>query len=315
MAVLLDFAGVHDLRTPFAAEWHFSFCRSGRHPSPILARSSISQMIARYAGCTIESHSLTRAADLHVGLSGSLPALPFLVFGDAYYMPWLPYCGNQHIDHSAIVTAIDGSSAAIVDAYLVKTEWGDAHPISTSVSLDALSASMNALSSEHRGIAWTIRRTTTPALDINSTLHDNANAILHNVGHHQALHSFADHFGSVGSELDSQRAFALHCWLAMRTRLLHRRWLLDLATTHPDRLPISFVNDFQENVVEPWLKASGFAYIALRRLRDGRSPTDAAFRLIVEQIAPAELAAAERLCDAIVAAPGLTDESARRSGC
>src|ERR1700678_3018290 len=49
------------------------------------------------------------------------------VVGDAYTMPWVPYAGQRHLEHSFLLK-IDGLDALIIDAYHNNTEWGQARP-------------------------------------------------------------------------------------------------------------------------------------------------------------------------------------------
>ncbi|MFQ6143692.1 acyl carrier protein [Streptomyces seoulensis] len=52
---------------------------------------------------------------------------PHYVVADSYHLPWLPYCGNAHMDHSFLLTAgPDGWH--VTDAYRIETRWGAAEP-------------------------------------------------------------------------------------------------------------------------------------------------------------------------------------------
>ncbi|MFE7778859.1 phosphopantetheine-binding protein [Streptomyces sp. NPDC057445] len=49
------------------------------------------------------------------------------VMADTYDMPWLPYHGQRHMEHSYLV-ADDGGRALVTDAYHSHTPWGIASP-------------------------------------------------------------------------------------------------------------------------------------------------------------------------------------------
>jgi hypothetical protein len=307
VAVLLDFAGVRDVRTPFAAEWHFSFDPARNAGRPALMRSPLVESISRYAGCTVESHVLAARNGIMADLARLTRQSPVLTFGDAYHMPWLPYAGRQHMEHSVIIAGADADAIRIVDAYLIRTEWGDAKPLATSVAADALARSLETVASEQRGKAWIIRRTSEPAIDTIAVLRDNAAAIEQTLGDEHALRAFALHYHDRRQRLEALREFTLYCWLTMRSRQLHSRWLLDLARDRPDLVPRDIAESFERDLVNTWQKASEFAYIALRRAKDGRAPTEAAFRLIIDQIESAEIIAARSL-SAVLAASALAGE-------
>ncbi|MGJ5763279.1 acyl carrier protein [Streptomyces galbus] len=49
------------------------------------------------------------------------------VVADSYHLPWLPYYGNAHMDHSFLLTA-GPAGWHITDAYRIETRWGAAEP-------------------------------------------------------------------------------------------------------------------------------------------------------------------------------------------
>jgi hypothetical protein len=52
---------------------------------------------------------------------------PAYVVGDTFHLPWLPYAGHEHMDHSFVLHA-DGDAAYVVDAYGNSTPYGVALP-------------------------------------------------------------------------------------------------------------------------------------------------------------------------------------------
>ncbi len=305
VAVLLDFVGVADVRTPFAAEWHFAFEAAGEPAHPLLMRSSLAQTVHSYSGCIVDSHTVGIGESIIAGLRELASRGPFLVFGDTYHMPWLPYCGHQHMEHSVIVAGWDDDDVRIVDAYRIRTEWGEAQPSATTIPAAALLESMERLISDRRRIAWTIRQVdTAPKIDFAAVLRDNADEIRRSLAERHALRAFAGYYQAHSGELPLLREFTLNCWLVARARLLHARWLQDRAHDCPNVVTAELVEGFQ-TLVGSWQKASEFAYISLRRRQDGRLPSQAPFHMIVNQVEPAEIDAARRLSEALSRDPPL----------
>ncbi|MFD9404418.1 acyl carrier protein [Streptomyces sp. NPDC060011] len=49
------------------------------------------------------------------------------VVADAFHLPWLPYYGNAHMDHSFLLTA-GPQGLCVTDGYHIETRWGTASP-------------------------------------------------------------------------------------------------------------------------------------------------------------------------------------------
>ena len=49
------------------------------------------------------------------------------VVADAYWMAWVPYAGQRHMEHSFLLTKT-GQDTMVIDAYHNNTEWGQAKP-------------------------------------------------------------------------------------------------------------------------------------------------------------------------------------------
>ncbi|MFC6093989.1 acyl carrier protein [Saccharothrix lopnurensis] len=63
------------------------------------------------------------------------------VVADAFHLPWVPYHGHEHMDHSFLVEA--GPTGFVVhDAYHNDTEWGSARPDRRELSAAELSAAL-----------------------------------------------------------------------------------------------------------------------------------------------------------------------------
>ncbi len=137
LAVLLAYLGIEDTRAPFAHQWYFDFDPERNEGLPLIMDRPIEDVIRQQTGCvtlTFSSQVGHVAADCCALLD---QYGPFLVLGDAYLMPWLPYFGHEHMVHSFIIVEVDHEKKLfhIVDAYNNKTEWGAALPCSLSIPM------------------------------------------------------------------------------------------------------------------------------------------------------------------------------------
>jgi len=290
VAVLLERVGVQDIRTPFAAEWHFSFEPRSHEAQLLLGRSPLQDLVAQHTRCTVREHRLSDDGGLSTDLARLADEGPTLLFGDAYYMPWLPYANKQHMEHSVILAAVDDQNAAIVDAYSIRTEWGDARPTATTVPVDCLVESINSLKSARRKIAWSIQKGSENAgQSIDRVLYANVENILQALDAKHAMRTFATYYADHATDPELLQTFALDCWLITRARQIHARWLADLARKSSGVISATVAEAFENAIVRPWQTASEFSYIAFRRAKGGRSPPDTSFKLIMNQIEPAEI--------------------------
>lgn len=137
LAVLLVWHGAADVRTPFAARWRFRLrgdrAGDGR---PDLPPQHLAADLRELAGWELRWQS---AADLGSELPAWAAACddgqPVLVVADAFDVPWVPYAGHEHMEHSFIVAGVDGDRLTIADGYTNTTEWGAARPVTATVGL------------------------------------------------------------------------------------------------------------------------------------------------------------------------------------
>ncbi|MCD1257279.1 hypothetical protein B5M42_000320 [Paenibacillus athensensis] len=300
LAVLLDFRQVADLRSPFACEWHFEFRDSWTEAMPLLARRSVEERIQAFTGRRVERTALAPHSyreELAACLARGEPAL---LLGDAYYMPWLPYFGREHQEHSFVIDGIDPSGALlhIVDAYENQTEWGGVKPLATYVPAAALERIVWGLANSNAGTLLTLSE---PDVgwrepDLGALLRGNAEAVAASAAAGM-YRQFAEY---CLARLDSEETavqLVLACWFATRARSLHRLWLSDLEAQRPELLPSGFAAAFYSEVEAPWRKVSEFAYLMLRRVKLGKTPPATSLALLAETVAPAEA----RLADALLA--------------
>ncbi|WFE41157.1 hypothetical protein [Micromonospora sp. WMMD998] len=156
--------------------------------------------------------------------------------GDSYAMPWLPYLGHAHMDHSFLV-ASDGTEALVGDAYDNETAWGPARPGQWRLPWDRLPAVSVAavlrVADPHRPPA--------PSLCLDDAA--------------DYLEAYARH----GDQVAALRQLTAETWLMTRARRLHAAYrahrgeALD-ADAHLRR----------------WDQLTSAAFIAQRRVERGR---------------------------------------------
>ena len=291
VALVLAHAGVDDVRSPFAVDWRFDLAdRDAPWPRLDLPPADLTERLAHRTGHTLSWHRLTSLTEALPAWRELLAAgTPVLVVGDAFGLPWVPYAGHEHMDHGFVLDDLDETEhgeivAQVTDPYDNTTEWGRAQPHTTTVPLGELAPALN-------GGRWGVLGRTGPshAIDVAECLRTNAGAVL-----------AAQHRGDLQRFVDAHRLLdraalenlTLQTWLLARNRALHGRWLADVASALPglglDHLP----DRFDATVTRAWRRASEASYLALRRLRGGRTVPPACLAATAEATgAEAELAA------------------------
>jgi hypothetical protein len=294
LAALLRFHGARDARTPFACQWFFDFALDSL---PTLRRFPVVEAIRLYAGLRVLSSPHAPNEWLAAVEASLLVGCPPLLLGDAYFMPWLPYFGRVHQEHSFVVDGVspDARQVHVVDAYQNQTEWGEAVP--TTVVLDArtLEKAVESLAGDGPAVYMRLvgdQRPATPP-DLRQMLWDNAASVFNKVSMEGALGRFATHYSKRADDSEAVARFTLACWLVARSRALHAIWLHDCA----DAIPAlsRFAEDFEERIVQPWRRAQEFAYVALRRVARGRPAPLTSFELVGEGLQATEADMAGRL--------------------
>jgi hypothetical protein len=204
---------------------------------------------------------------------------PLMVVADAYDLPWLPYRGHEHMEHSFLVTTYGRERLLVVDAYHNDTAWGPARPGQWEMPAASLGASLAAGAE-----AMTVAAVSLPPLDPAAVLASNAHRLA------QRAPAEARYLAEAQACLGTPAgvaALVLDIWLIARAWLLHTAWLasqgLDDAASAVD------------GRARDWQALATHSYIGLRRVRRGQ-PGDpnlaqrltelmADDRAVVEQIA------------------------------
>jgi hypothetical protein len=264
VAVLLAWHGAADVRTPFAAKWRFRLRSDGTGASrPDLPPQDVTDDLRELTGWELEWQS---AADL----AGELPAWaaacgqgqPVLVVADAFDMPWVPYSGHEHMEHSFIIAGVGAGDLTVVDGYTNTTEWGAAQPVTTTAGRAEIAG---LLAGPGR---WSVVRPTGSALATSPArlVRDNAEQI-RAAGEAGCYEVFLSHAAALVQAGDLAPV-ALDTWLLARSRGLHARWLDSDAAAW---VPATARQDFSTTVTAAWTRAAEMSYIGLRRARSGRA--------------------------------------------
>ncbi|MEU0914281.1 acyl carrier protein [Streptomyces althioticus] len=184
---------------------------------------------------------------------------PLYAVGDAYRMPWLPYHGHQHMDHSVLLRSVDaGARVEAVDAYDNETPYGRAEPVVCSFER----AEAAALFGGSPTLPVTVRPVPFTPRPVEPTLEDNAReAALLLAG--DAPERYATAFRDHPDQQEACNTLLLETWLLNRSRRLYAAW-----AAH--RAPGSALARAAADQAAAWDALAGQCYLAARRVQRGR---------------------------------------------
>lgn len=299
LALLLAARDVADVRTPFAQDWRFDLVeREDEPPQVDLPPARQDELLGERTGWRPRWRPITSVdRDLPQWQRELGSGSPVLLVGDAFYLPWLPYQGHEHMTHGFVLVALHpthdehGDTAAgdltahVVDPYDNVTEWGAAKPLATSLSVRDLSPALS-------GGRWAVLVPAAPAEPVSPAVQvaANATAILASAG--QGLYQrFADCHRQAGPA--GFHSLSLQTWLLARNRALHAQWL---AALPPGVIDPALADRFLTEACGGWQRATQMAYIALRRVRSGRTAPRAAFAAVLSAADAEVILARSLLC-------------------
>ena len=192
----------------------------------------------------VNGTGLRRLADEH----------PLLyVVADAHDLDWLPYRGNEHMDHSFLLVGAQPSSL-VIDAYRNATQWGDARPGTWRLSAAQLDACARS------ACAVTLAADGPMIVDRAAVLHSNALG-LHNAL--PAIEAYVDSIERRRAELATMSRLVLDVWTLARSRSLHVTWL---ASTDANGAASGVAAAAH---AQSWRALAAQSYVAMRRWRHG----------------------------------------------
>ncbi|CAL9655955.1 acyl carrier protein [Streptomyces sp. Tu 3180] len=191
------------------------------------------------------------------------PAEPSYVVADAFHLPWVPYHGHRHVEHSFLVEP-DADGVTVTDAYHNDTTWGPARPLRLSYRREQLDVLLAALPED----TVTVRLSARPPGPAPAPVHAPAGEAAVDA----YLRAYADHEDRV---LALER-FTLETWLLARARHLHAAYAARLAGGAQDETVRAHLARW-DGVVE-------HTYLAYRRAVRGRAEPAGLFERVGEAL-------------------------------
>ncbi|TDC35526.1 acyl carrier protein [Kribbella albertanoniae] len=193
--------------------------------------------------------------------------------GDAFLMPWLPYAGRRHLDHSVLIEVAD-DELLMIDGYHNVTPWGPSLPVVREIGPseldDVLSGPTVAAGLEFAEYP--------PPLTSAEVLAGNA-AAARVAG--PVIDGYLAQALQRSATADGLDELVLDIWLLARERALHSRWLGCVG------LPVARADDR----VEAWQGLMLQSFVAQRRAeRTGRADPEVIAELGRQLRADAEFA-------------------------
>ncbi|MFJ7208086.1 acyl carrier protein [Streptomyces sp. NPDC098789] len=174
---------------------------------------------------------------------------PLYVVADAHHLPWGPYHGTKHVEHSFLVEP-DGDGLAIGDAYHNDTQWGPARPLRRGCSRADFAALIAALPEGVESVRFAPRALAAPP---------EPRYLPGPVTATEYLRGYAEH----PDRRAALEAFTLETWLLARSRRLHALYAAERAGE-----PLG--EDVQLHL-GAWDALVEHAYLAFRRVDRGRA--------------------------------------------
>lgn len=175
------------------------------------------------------------------------------VVADAYHLPWVPYRGHRHMEHSFLLESADGM-ATVRDAYHNDTPWGPARPGSWQFDPGTLA---EALPDGCLVLAFTHTAAAVPSVEYRAPA---ASAVA------EYLRAYREH----ADRAQALERLMLETWLLFRARRLHAA--CRGTDTGPD-------TETGAHLAE-WARLAEQTYLAHRRVERGRpEPTGPLDRL------------------------------------
>ncbi|MEU6776287.1 acyl carrier protein [Streptomyces sp. NPDC046759] len=187
---------------------------------------------------------------------------PLYVVADAYHLPWVPYHGTKHVEHSFLVDDDGGDTVVISDAYHNDTQWGSARPRQLPYRREDFAALLKALPDG----AETVRFTPRPLGAPPRPRHESGPPP-------EYLRGYREH----PDRRAALEAFTLETWLLARARRLHAACL-------EEQRGAALPEPVREHL-QRWDGLVEHAYLAFRRVDRGRAEPPGLFERAAEALA------------------------------
>ncbi|MER6441334.1 phosphopantetheine-binding protein [Streptomyces sp. NPDC001185] len=247
LAVLADRHHGPDTHLRLGAVLRFAPAPHGPGGLPTVEPTVAGQLAAaeELLGLAVDAHA-TRSP----GTAPDGAAEPAYVVADAFHLPWVPYHGHKHVEHSFLVEpGADG--VTVTDAYHNDTPWGPARPL----RLVYGPGQPHALLAELPADTVTVRLSARPPGPAPTPVHEPADGAVIDA----YVRAYADH----GDRVLALERFTLETWLLARARHLHAAYAAHLAGGAQDEAVRAHLARW-DGVVE-------HTYLAYRRVARGRA--------------------------------------------
>ncbi|MGX1885240.1 acyl carrier protein [Streptomyces sp. NPDC055287] len=175
---------------------------------------------------------------------------PVYVIADAYGLPWVPYHGTKHVEHSFLAEPDDDGGITVSDAYHNDTQWGRARPLRRTYSRDGFAALIDALPEGAETVRFAPQPLGPPPEPVYAP---------GPVTSADYLRGYAEH----PDRRAALEAFTLETWLLARSRRLHAQYAAEVCGAPPGetlRLHLGRWDSLVEH-----------AYLTFRRVDRGRA--------------------------------------------
>jgi acyl carrier protein len=192
------------------------------------------------------------------------PAEGCYVVSDAYHLPWVPYFGQRHMEHSFLAEESGADGVTVVDGYHNETPWGSARPGRWTLAPRAFAAAAPspalvaelAPAAEGPGPA-------APALDLD-------------LAGPEAVDAYVAAYARHPDRASALGRLALETWLLTRSRKLHAAFRARFAPL-PDDVAV-------DAHLRGWDSLTEQVYLALRRVERGRAEPPGPLVRLSEQL-------------------------------
>lgn len=176
------------------------------------------------------------------------PASGRYVVADAYHLPWVPYFGQRHMNHSFLLERAEGGGAVVVDGYHNETPWGGARPVSRQLNRTELAAAVPG-----PALAVTLGPADAPRAPVRPQT-----ALADGKTSDRYVTAYAEH----PDRLAALDRLTLETWLLARSRNLHSRFLQARGVLADDPAAAEHVT--------AWESLAESVYLGYRRVERGR---------------------------------------------
>ncbi|RJX37517.1 hypothetical protein D3P09_21275 [Paenibacillus pinisoli] len=296
IAVLLHHGGILNADHIFASTWYFDFIADETAVTPIVPKLDYLALPERisYAGFELTEKKFREGDYISTITDLLAQGNPLIVFGDAFYMPWLHYYSREHHEHTIIIAGINSATKkiAIIDAFQNLTPWGTIHRQKKEISLTVLIEAIEKLQTTKRKSYYLLNKIG-PQTSLGNEIIMNINSerIIQKVGEEQTISKFSSYYKERFMSREYLDQFVYSCWLTARARVNYHKWMSYIDSKMNT---VSLINEFYETIVKPWNQVSTFAYVLSVKLDQyDRLPTSC-FDLLEKRVEPAELAFAKK---------------------